>query len=135
MIARRPRGETLALVLKALRENPRGLTAKGIAAATGIDLALCVVQLSNYRSTGHIESYGARPQCWRIATSDAAAPAARPTAVAGSVFEVRPGTRTVLASPGSSRVIASSECCVRADDFSPGAFMRDWESRRAGAVE
>lgn len=109
--ARRARGESLALVLKALREHPVGLTSKQLAAETGIELVLCGVLLSQYRGAGHIESRGFRPQIW--------------------TFDGRPAPQRVLSSPGSSRVFAPGATYVAPDDFTPGAFMRDWMARRA----
>ncbi len=133
---RRERGEALALVRQALREQPRGLTTKEVAAATGIAQVLCGVLMSNYRALGHVESDGFRPQRWRLADACAPSRAAKPIAVAGSIFDPRPGTRAAIASPGSSRVINAADCYVATDDFSPGAFLRDWQARRsAGSNE
>lgn len=125
--ARRERGEALALVRQALREHPRGLTTKEVSAATGIAQVLCGVLLSNYRAAGHVDSTGPRPQRWRLAT----APAATPVSAAASIFDPRPTRRAVIASPGSSRVINPVDCYVAPDDFSEGAFLRDWQARRS----
>lgn len=124
----RPHGETLALMLKALREHPHGLTAKEVARETGIEHALCVVQLANYRSVNHVESRGPRPQRWFIYRGEP--PAVSPQLVTPrSVFVPDAPPVRPLFAIGSSRVMANSPCFVKPDDFTPGAFMRDWVAR------
>ena len=133
MTQRRERGEALALVLKALREHPRGLSAREVAAETGIDQMLCGVLLGGYRSTGHVESTGRRPFIrWYIAGK---APSAQPPQLVTprSVVVPRLSGVTPQFAIGISRVMATSHCIVAPDDFSEGAFMRDWLTRTSSS--
>jgi hypothetical protein len=135
MSQRRERGEALALVLKALREHPRGLSGKEIAWHTGIELGLCSVLLSNYRSVGHVESRGVRPYMrWYLAD---ASPSDEPPQLvtpmpARSIFAPSSPSVSPSFALATSRVMREQEGCVQSSDFSEGAFMADWRRRTGG---
>lgn len=134
----RARGETLAMVLKALRENPKGLTTAQMHVETGIPKSILIVQLGNFRGAGHIES---RPivggLIWSLDTGEK--PAASLQLVTPRRQESVFASPTVGVSPqfalGTSRVMCEKPSgkgtYVAPDDFSPGAFMSDWRNRRS----
>lgn len=132
MSGRRARGETLAMVLKALRENPRGLTTRELSEATGIPFVLLGIQLGNFRSAEEIQSRGSRrAYTWYIeGLADVRCSRHGEQLPARSIFA--PSAPAVSAfAPPRSRVMASQEGGVQADDYSEGAFMRDWQARRS----
>lgn len=125
----RARGETLAMVLKALRENPRGLTTPQLSQLLGIAQTVLTVQMGNFRGAGHVESRGSRRKyTWFIDYADRCAAPVDAPRPARSIF-APPSTPLPQSAPGSSRVMTKAECCVAPDDFSPGAFMADWMRR------
>ncbi len=132
-VARRMRGEALALIRKALREKP-GLSATEVSLATGIERVLAGVLLANYRSAGHVESIGPKRSLrWYIAGM---APGVRESRQVqtrqGSVFALHTPAASDAMAPPRSRVISpevAAACYVAPDDFSAGAFMADWKRR------